>query len=63
MIKKLSVTNIGPSDQVDIAFGSRLNVVTGDNDLGKSFLLDPELPKRMCTQDKNLNKYSSNPLV
>lgn len=40
MIKKLSVTNIGPSDQIDIAFGSRLNVVTGDNGLGKSFLLD-----------------------
>lgn len=40
MIKTLSVSNIGPSKQIDLSFGSRLNVITGDNGLGKSFLLD-----------------------
>lgn len=40
MIKKLTVTNVGPSKQLNLSFGPRLNVITGDNGLGKSFLLD-----------------------
>jgi hypothetical protein len=39
MLKELKVTNIGPAD-ADLEFGKRLNLITGDNGLGKSFLLD-----------------------
>ena len=40
MIKNLTVTNVGPSQKLDLTFGTRLNLITGDNGLGKSFLLD-----------------------
>ncbi|MDD2542598.1 MAG: ATP-binding protein, partial [Desulfuromonadaceae bacterium] len=39
MLKELKVTNIGPAD-AELGFGNRLNLITGDNGLGKSFLLD-----------------------
>ncbi|MBQ6471840.1 MAG: AAA family ATPase [Victivallales bacterium] len=40
MIKSLTLKNVGAMPDKTIAFGSRLNVITGDNGLGKSFLLD-----------------------
>ncbi|MBI4323879.1 MAG: AAA family ATPase [Chloroflexi bacterium] len=40
MLKQLKMTNIGPAPQMELAFGQRLNLLTGDNGLGKSFLLD-----------------------
>jgi hypothetical protein len=41
MLNYLKLTNIGPAPEFFIPrFGSRLNMVTGDNGLGKSFLLD-----------------------
>lgn len=39
MLKHLRLTNIGPAD-AKLEFGPRLNLITGDNGLGKSFLLD-----------------------
>lgn len=39
MLRHLKLTNIGPAD-TELAFGKRLNLITGDNGLGKSFLLD-----------------------
>ena len=39
MLKELKITNIGPAD-AELEFGNRLNLITGDNGLGKSFLLD-----------------------
>lgn len=39
MLKNLITKNIGPAD-VELEFGERLNLITGDNGLGKSFLLD-----------------------
>lgn len=39
MLKKLTITNTGPTD-AELVFGNRLNLITGDNGLGKSFLLD-----------------------
>ncbi|HHA2706554.1 TPA: AAA family ATPase [Stenotrophomonas maltophilia] len=39
MLKHLKLTNIGPAD-AELEFGRRLNLVTGDNGLGKSFLMD-----------------------
>ena len=40
MIKHLKMTNVGPAPKMELEFGKRLNVITGDNGLGKSFLLD-----------------------
>ncbi|MBK8115935.1 MAG: AAA family ATPase [Candidatus Accumulibacter sp.] len=40
MLKRLSLKNIGPAQAMDLEFGDRLNLITGDNGLGKSFLLD-----------------------
>lgn len=40
MLRSLDLRNVGPSDQFSIEFGERLNVITGDNGLGKSFLLE-----------------------
>lgn len=40
MLKSLKLRDVGPAPQMDIEFAPRLNVITGDNGLGKSFLLD-----------------------
>ncbi len=40
MIKHLKMTNVGPAPKMELEFGKRLNLLTGDNGLGKSFLLD-----------------------
>ena len=40
MLKSLRLTNVGPAPTMDLEFGARLNLLTGDNGLGKSFLLD-----------------------
>lgn len=40
MLKKLEFNAVGPAPQMRIDFASRLNLIAGDNGLGKSFLLD-----------------------
>lgn len=40
MIQRLELQHVGPVDPLYANFGERLNVITGDNGLGKSFLLD-----------------------
>ena len=41
MLKSLELKGVGPSDTFGpVEFASRLNFITGDNGLGKSFLLD-----------------------
>ena len=40
MLERLKITNVGPSPSMELDFGNRLNLLTGDNGLGKSFLLD-----------------------
>jgi hypothetical protein len=40
MLKRLHLENVGPASQMDVEFADRLNVFTGDNGLGKSFLLN-----------------------
>lgn len=40
MLKHLKLTNLGPAPKMELDFGKRLNIITGDNGLGKSFLLD-----------------------
>lgn len=39
MLKSIEIKNVGPVE-LNVDFGSRLNIFTGDNGLGKSFLLD-----------------------
>ena len=40
MLKELHLKAVGPAPQFDIEFADRLNIFTGDNGLGKTFLLD-----------------------
>lgn len=40
MLETLHLTNTGPAPQVSVQWAPRLNIITGDNGLGKSFLLD-----------------------
>lgn len=40
MIKHLKLSNVGPAKFLEAEFAPRLNLITGDNGLGKSFLLD-----------------------
>ena len=36
----MRLKNVGPAAEMELEFGSRLNLITGDNGLGKSFILD-----------------------
>ena len=40
MLRSLHLKGVGPAPRFDLEFGERLNVLTGDNGLGKSFVLD-----------------------
>ena len=40
MLRSLCTRNVGPSKQLDVDFKSRINLLTGDNGLGKTFVLD-----------------------
>lgn len=40
MLEHLRLKNVGPAAHMEIDFAPRLNLLTGDNGLGKSFLLD-----------------------
>lgn len=40
MLNRLTLQDVGPSAKLEIELSPRVNLVTGDNGLGKSFLLD-----------------------
>ena len=40
VLKRLNLRRVGPAERLEIEFVERLNVFTGDNGLGKSFVLD-----------------------
>jgi hypothetical protein len=40
MLRELRLEHIGPAPEFEVEFGKRLNLFTGDNGLGKSFMLD-----------------------
>lgn len=40
MLHRLTLQDVGPAARLEIDFSPRVNLVTGDNGLGKSFLLD-----------------------
>jgi hypothetical protein len=40
MLQSIHIKDIGPASEMKLDFGERINIITGDNGLGKSFLLD-----------------------
>lgn len=40
MLEHLELDNVGPAARMTVEFAPRVNLITGDNGLGKSFLLD-----------------------
>lgn len=40
MLESLRINHLGPAPEMAFTFGSRVNLLTGDNGLGKSFVLD-----------------------
>lgn len=40
MLKSLHLSGVGPAPEMQVDFAPRINVLTGDNGLGKSFLLE-----------------------
>ena len=40
MLSKLILSGVGPAKRLEAEFSQRLNLITGDNGVGKSFLLD-----------------------
>lgn len=40
MLRKLILENVGPAPKIEMDLAERVNLITGDNGLGKSFLLD-----------------------
>lgn len=40
MLESIHLQNVGPAAEMKLDFSPRLNLITGDNGLGKSFLLD-----------------------
>lgn len=40
MLERLELENVGPAPEMELDLQTRLNLITGDNGLGKSFLLD-----------------------
>ena len=66
MLESLHLKNVGPAPSMDMELAPRLNLLTGDNGLGKSFLLDVAwwALTRKWLQDLNGNLtsgYRANP--
>lgn len=40
MLKRIKIENVGPAQMMDLTFSNGVNILTGDNGLGKSFILD-----------------------
>jgi AAA domain, putative AbiEii toxin, Type IV TA system len=40
MLERLHLKNVGPAPELEMEFAPRVNLITGDNGLGKSFLLE-----------------------
>ncbi|HEY2740306.1 MAG TPA: ATP-binding protein, partial [Thermoanaerobaculia bacterium] len=40
MLKRIHLQGVGPAPEMDVELAPRLNLLTGDNGVGKTFLLD-----------------------
>jgi hypothetical protein len=60
MLESLHLQNVGPAPEMKMELAPRLNLITGDNGLGKSFLLDVAwwALTRKWPQDLNANLTS-----
>jgi len=60
MLESLYLSNVGPASDMAMELAPRLNLITGDNGLGKSFLLDVAwwVLTRKWPQDLNANLTS-----
>lgn len=60
MLNAIHLKNVGPAPEMTMALAPRLNLITGDNGLGKSFLLDVAwwALSRKWPQDLNSNLTS-----
>lgn len=60
MLKSLHLKNVGPAPEMQMDLAPRLNLITGDNGLGKSFLIDVAwwALTRKWPQDLNANLTS-----
>lgn len=60
MLKSLHLKNVGPAPEMQMELAPRLNLITGDNGLGKSFLIDVAwwALTRKWPQDLNTNLTS-----
>ncbi len=68
MLKSLRLHNVGPAAEMKMELSPRLNLITGDNGLGKSFLLDVAwwALTRRWPQDLNANLtsgYAARPIA
>ena len=63
MLKSLELANVGPASRMALELAPRLNLLTGDNGLGKSFLLDVAwwALTRRWPQEVNLDMTSGFP--
>jgi hypothetical protein len=72
VLKDLHLQGVGPASRLDVDFGERLNLFTGDNGLGKTFLLDiawwaltgtwtsaPALPQPASDREPRISAQSS----
>ncbi len=60
MLESLQLQNVGPAPEMKLELAPRLNLITGDNGLGKTFLLDVAwwALTRRWPQDLNANLTS-----
>jgi hypothetical protein len=58
MLERLHLKNVGPAPELEMNFAPRLNIITGDNGLGKSFLLD--VAWSSVTEDWFQDPYAQN---
>lgn len=54
-LSKLELNNVGPCNHIEMVLSPRLNIITGDNGLGKTFLMD-------CAWWVLTNTWSNNPV-
>ena len=62
MIEHLKLDNVGPAPEMALDFAPRVNLLTGDNGLGKSFLLDVvwwALTRRLATRSESAHDIRS----
>lgn len=58
MLHSIKLHNVGPSKDLEIEFSERINVLTGDNGVGKSFILDIAWWSLTRTWPAEINKSS-----